>query len=188
MSHRFYIGFIAALLLAGCSEDDVVPKPIGYFRIDLPETAYHKKEIDCPFEMEISKNSRLELFEDQPCWFNIYYPQLDARIHITYKEVNGNLREFLEEAHDLASEHQIKANSITTKRVVRPESDVYGLTYRLEGSVATPFQFYLTDSTSHFIRGSAYFNARPNPDSLKPALAYLEKDLQHFVEHFEWKE
>lgn len=183
-----FFGFIVAILLAGCTDDDAVPKPIGYFRIDLPEHAYQTKELNCPFNIEISKHSRLEIFEDQPCWFNVYYPNLDVRIHLTYRSVDGNLRDFLEEAHKLAFEHQIKANSIKTKRVTRPESDVYGLIYDLEGSVATPFQFYLTDSTDHFLRGSAYFNARPNPDSLKPALAYLEKDLQHFVEHFEWKE
>ncbi|MCA1763690.1 MAG: gliding motility lipoprotein GldD [Cryomorphaceae bacterium] len=180
--------FLFVIALSSCAEEEAVPKPIGYFRIDLPGHSYQKKDLDCPFSVEISKYSRLETFEDQPCWFNIYYPDLDARIHITYRPVAGNLRDFLEEAHNLAFEHQIKANSIKTQKISRLADNVYGLAYNLEGSVATPYQFYLTDSTDHFLRGSAYFNTRPNPDSLKPALAYLQKDMAHFLEHFEWKE
>jgi hypothetical protein len=55
----------------------------------------------------------------------------------------------------------------------------------LEGPVATPLQFFVTDSVT-FTRGSLYFNHRPNPDSVAPVLARLESDLQLLMETIEW--
>jgi len=54
--------------------------------------------------------------------------------------------------------------------------------------VATPLQFYLTDSTRNFVRGSLYFNFIPNNDSMRPVINYLKEDVKHIISTFEWKE
>lgn len=185
-----FLIFGLLVLLAACGNDAPVPKPIGYYRIDLPTPDYKEKDMpNCPFRFEISDYSRLEIFEGgkHPCWFNIAYPALDAKLHMTYKPVNGNLREYLEEAHTLAFEHEVKANRISTRQIIKDSTEVYGLIYDLGGNVASPYQFYLTDSTRHFIRGSLYFMAHPNPDSLKPSLDYVKRDMDHFIESFRWE-
>lgn len=112
---------------------------------------------------------------------------MNAKMYFTYKDVDGDLREFIEEAHGLAFEHQIKANKISTRKIENDSAKVYGLVYNLGGNVASPYQFYLTDSVNHFLRGSFYFNARPNPDSSKPALDYVRNDIDRFIDSFEWK-
>jgi gliding motility-associated lipoprotein GldD len=177
------------LVLSSCAGESPVPRPVGYFRIDLPEKAYEERNLECPFRFEISKQSRLEYTKEnmERCWFDISYPDLNARVHITYKPVDNNLREFIEESRSLAYEHQVKASRISPKVIAQKEKDVYGLAYDLGGKVASPYQFYLTDSTRHFLRGSLYFMARPNPDSLEPVLNYVREDLDHFIESFEWK-
>lgn len=182
----------AALVWMACA-DHPVPKPVGYFRIDLPGHKYKERQIDCPFGFEISEYSRLEWPErenpDEKCWFGIVYPQFDVHIYITYKTIEGDdLRRYIEESRTLAYEHRIKANRIATETIERDSADVYGLTYDLGGEVASPYQFYLTDSTTHFLRGSLYFNARPNPDSIAPVLDFVKKDLRHFTRSFYWKE
>ncbi len=193
MESRNFIVWCLALLgagvIVGCKSDPPTPKPVGYFRIDLPENDYQPKELDCPFSFEISKESRLLFFEDtkEQCWFNIEYPNLGATVHITYKPVQGNLRELLEESRSMTYEHQVKANRIDSKRINTPNAHVYGLTYELGGTVASPYQFFVTDSANHFLRGALYFNAKPNPDSLKPSFNFVKKDLEHLVETFEWK-
>jgi len=186
---KHLIILFGVFFIYGCGNDSPIPKPIGYFRIDLPEPKYQHKTPDCPFEFDISQYSQLELYADtaHPCWFNIAYPMIDARMYITYKAIDGNLRGYLEEAHGLAYEHQIKANRISTRQIARDSSNVYGLIYNLGGNVASPYQFYLTDSTTHFLRGSLYFNARPNPDSTQPALDYVRRDIERFVDSFEWR-
>jgi gliding motility-associated lipoprotein GldD len=59
--------------------------------------------------------------------------------------------------------------------------------YIVGGNAASQSQFYLTDSTQHFITGSLYFYARPNFDSILPAANYLEKDIKRIMESLEWK-
>ena len=55
------------------------------------------------------------------------------------------------------------------------------------GNAASPIQFYVTDSTRHFINGSVYFNVKPNYDSILPAVNYLEKDIKTFIGTLKWK-
>lgn len=186
---NLFILAVLALVLVSCQSDAPTPKPLGYFRIDLPEPTYAAKNPDCPFKFEISERSRLEFFTNpnETCWFDISYPQLRAKVHITYKALDGNLGGHIEHARSMVYEHQIKASGIATEVINRSESGVYGLSYSLGGQVASPYQFYITDSTDHFLRGSLYFEARPNPDSLQPALDYIKRDMAHFIANFEWR-
>ena len=72
--------------------------------------------------------------------------------------------------------------------MINPERDVYGLMYFLEGEgVASPLQFYVTDSTRHFLRGSLYFNIYPNNDSLQPVIDFITDDVRHLITTLEWK-
>jgi gliding motility-associated lipoprotein GldD len=59
--------------------------------------------------------------------------------------------------------------------------------YDISGNTASNVQFYLTDSTHHFMRGALYFNVVPNIDSLKIVVDYLRQDIVHMIKTFEWK-
>jgi gliding motility-associated lipoprotein GldD len=185
------ISLLSILVFFGCGEEISTPKPVGYFRIDLPEGEYIRKSPEnCPFTFEQSTLGRLEYQvsqEDEQCWFNLSYPRFDAKIYLTYKEVDQNLRGYIEESRALTYEHQIKANRISEVKIDDQSRSVYGLVYDLGGAVASPVQFYLTDSTNHFLRGSLYFEAKPNPDSIAPVLAYVKKDIELFTRSLEWK-
>jgi gliding motility-associated lipoprotein GldD len=89
-------------------------------------------------------------------------------------------------ANDTVDEHKLKATAIEDQKILHPENRVYGTFFELQGDVASPFQFYLTDSTSKFVSGVVYFNSRPNYDSLKPTLDYLKVDLLKMVNTFKW--
>ncbi|MCR5455573.1 MAG: hypothetical protein K6F33_11355, partial [Bacteroidales bacterium] len=64
---------------------------------------------------------------------------------------------------------------------------VYGLLYGIKGNVASPLQFYITDSTRHFLRGSLYFNCSPNKDSLAPSVEFVRQDIERLFETLIWK-
>ncbi len=49
--------------------------------------------------------------------------------------------------------------------------------YELKGESASNIQIFITDSTRHFVTANLYFNTRPKPDSLAPAVDYIKKDL-----------
>lgn len=177
-------------LIAGCQQD-YTPKPRGYVRIALPEQAYQLVDTDCPYAFEFASCSKYvpdNRPESGPCWFDLDYPQFKAKIHFSYKVINDNLGEYLEDSRTLTNKHISKANNIEESMVIRNEANVYGMLYTVEGSrAASPVQFHLTDSTNHFLRGALYFNVTPNNDSLAPVIDFIEDDILRFIETLEWK-
>ncbi|PCJ89524.1 MAG: gliding motility lipoprotein GldD, partial [Flavobacteriales bacterium] len=144
---------LIALLLVACNSD-YIPKPRGYFRIDLPEKSYQPWQNNCPFTFEYNKMALVTADTErlsEPCWLNIDYPKHKATIHLSYKPVENNIEQFLEDARTLVYKHTVKASDINETLVRRDSAKVYGLIYDLEGGAASPYQFYLTDSTNHFV-------------------------------------
>jgi gliding motility-associated lipoprotein GldD len=57
----------------------------------------------------------------------------------------------------------------------------------LSGEVPTQFQFFVTDSTDHFLRGALYFNTAMKNDSLAPVIEYIKVDMIHLINTLEFK-
>ena len=181
---------IIILICTGCRER-LQPRPRGYFRIDLPEKEYLVYDSDCPFKFEYPEYAELTPSDEpdaETCWFNIEFKRYRAKIHISYKPVAGNLPSLLEDTYTLTYNHTIKADAIRETPVVDEENNVYGLLYDLRGNTATAVQFYLTDSANHFLRGSLYFFASPNEDSLSPVISFFREDIIHLIETTRWNE
>jgi gliding motility-associated lipoprotein GldD len=193
--HSKHLLFLIVPLLALCScggddDDYYTPKPKGYFRIDFPEKKYVRYDTLCPFAFDYPVYAKVLPDAErtsEPCWINIVYPRFRAQLHLSYKPVAGNIDKFLEDSRTLAVKHTIKASAIEELPIVRDSSKVYGLLYEIDGNAASSVQFYLTDSTSHFIRGALYFNSRPNQDSLGIVVDFIRKDVHRMIESFEWK-
>lgn len=191
ISPGFFKVILAALLLGGCN-NDYVPKPRGYYRIDLPVREY--KTFDAAFPYTFDYPAYATLLPDnspmaEPYWINLNFTPFHAQLHISYKVINGNLSKYLDDAHTLVNKHIPKANSITQRQFVDPVNKVYGIVYDIKGTdAASAFQFYLTDSNSRFLRGALYFNLVPNNDSLAPVIEYLKADIEHLINTFRWKE
>jgi gliding motility-associated lipoprotein GldD len=102
----------------------------------------------------------------EPCWINIDFPEFRGRLHISYKRVDDNLVELMEDTRKLAFRHTVKADAIDERMFINEKDKVYGVMYELKGNTASAIQFFLTDSSSHFFRAALYFNVQPNKDSL----------------------
>ena len=70
---------------------------------------------------------------------------------------------------------------------IKPDKDVYGILYEIDGNAASSLQFFLTDSVKHYLRGALYFNVQPNKDSLAPIINFVKEDVFVLIESFEWK-
>lgn len=183
---------IVSFSSCGTDEDDEVfiPKPKGFPRIDFPEKTYKLYDSLCPYSFEIPTYSFISNDKHKgadPCWINVNFPKYNAQIHLSYKTVNNNLDTFLNDCRDFAIKHQVKSTGIDETIIVRDSAQVYGLVYDIAGNTASNVQFYLTDSTHHFMRGALYFNSVPNIDSLKIVVDFLRKDIVHLIQTFEWK-
>jgi gliding motility-associated lipoprotein GldD len=185
--------FVSLLFGSSCiSEEEYYnPKPRGYFRIDLPSVEYQSFDTAFPYGFEFSKHANItpHLSNDaEPFWIDINYPDLAATIYISHKVVKNNLYEYTEDARSFANKHIPKANDLFELIVHDPKSRVFGKIYHIDGSgVASTCQFWVTDSTKNFVRGSVYFNMMPNNDSLAPVIDYLRNDVLHMMNTFEWK-
>lgn len=182
---RFLMIVIIAALVLSCN-DDVLPKPQAVLRLEYPKADYDSVLNDCPFVFV--KNENAVLKPKGFCSYNLVYPAMKATIFLTYKPVHDNIDSLLRDADRLTYEHVVKASKIEPKDFRNEEAGVYGMFFRVKGDAASQSQFYVTDSTRHFITGSLYFHVKPNYDSVMPAAYYLENDIMKIMESVRWKE
>ena len=155
---------------------------------------YKTTKSNLPFQFEMNTFSdSLEittLRNDSTSYgINIVYPKLKGTIYLTYKPVGNDsiLKRYFIDAQNFTQEHTRKADEIAEQLYDNKERRVYGMFYEVGGNAASQSQFYVTDSTNHFLTGSLYFYAKPNYDSILPAAHYLKKDIKKIIETITWK-
>lgn len=176
--------FLVSIFLFSCGED-TLPKPKAMLRLEFPSGSYDEFQGDCPYKFSVNELSSVKQRKD--CSMEIDYPMMKGSIYLTYKPVEDNLNNLLTDAQRLSYEHVVKADNIVEQPFVNEEDRVFGMFYEVTGNAASQSQFYVTDSTSHFVTGSLYFYAKPNYDSIYPAAIYLQKDIRRIMESLEWK-
>ena len=189
--------YFITVIVSGCREI-AVPKPRGHFRIDMPEHKYTifngqmEKGDNLPFSFEypeIGKLSFNEAYENEKGWFNIEFPAYRANLYLTYRDINHDFNELMEQTYKMnVKNHISKADAISEKFFNDNNNKVYGILYDLKGNTATAVQFYMTDSTRHFLRGSLYFASEPDADSLEPVIGYFREDIIHLIETLRWQQ
>ena len=106
----------------------------------------------------------------------------------SYRDSIGknDFEKMVNDSYNLTYKNDIKAYSIEDS-VMHTANNVSGIFFKLSGNVATANQFFLSDTTQHFLRGALYFNAAPNEDSLRPVNAFLQQDMKHLINTLKWK-
>ena len=173
-----------------------VPKPKGHFRIDLPAKNYAQfegeslKNNNMPFSFEYPSYGNLSFQTEnnnEPGWFDIDFPKYRAKIYLTYKDVKNDFEGLMEQTYKMnVKNHIAKADAISEQPFNNPENRVFGILYDLKGNTASAVQFYVTDSVSHYLRGSLYFSSEPNADSLAPVIEFFRADMIHIIETLKW--
>ena len=187
---KLLIMFGITLLIASSCRQGTTPRPKGYFRIGFPEKEYVRLDSVMPYSILYPKYAHIETDispADEPYWINLSFPDFNAKIHVTYIRVDNNIYEILEDNIQFAYNHAVKADDIIENIFVDDEYNVFGNIFEIKGNVASPVQFFATDSAKHFIRGSLYFNTVPNKDSLAPVIDFITEDVYHLMENIRWK-
>ncbi|MBO6533180.1 gliding motility lipoprotein GldD [Allomuricauda sp.] len=185
MKHKMFLFLALAVFSIGCKEE-VLPKPKAMLRLEYPKADYQTADTDCVYTFD--QNSLSNIKENKDCSLVLDYPMMKGSIYLTYKPVQGNLDTLLVDAQKLSYEHVVKADNIVEQPFINQEDGVYGMFYEVSGNAASQSQFYVTDSTDHFVTGSLYFYAKPNYDSILPAAMYLQNDIRRIMESLRWKE
>ena len=186
--------FLLFLVLFSCGkkEQNYVPRPKGYNRINLPQHTYQQLTENHPYTFEFSKSARVmpDTFSTaQKDWLFIQYPQFEANIQLTYKPLNNDqnkLKDYINDSFKLAGKHQIRASSIQERRILTKSGRTVTI-FKIEGDVPSPYQFYTTDSTKHFLRGAIYFPIATKNDSLAPVIDYVQADMLQLLNTLQWR-
>lgn len=180
---------VVALFFVACNPP--FPRPYGYFRIEIPKADYKLSVTDLPCSFDQSSHANVtpnSYRKEKKNWIDIDYPQFGARIHCSYNAIKpAEFMEISEESRQLAYKHTVKAEAINEHFYENDEKKVYGMLYDIRGNAASPAQFFVTDSCSHFFRGALYFNTLPNTDSIAPVFDFIYNDMLRMIETFEWK-
>ena len=191
-----WIVLIFIFVFSCTNYNESTPKPHGYPRIEYPSGSYKMiRPEDCGFKFEVPTYVKIvkdsTYFDDTApdCWFNIVYPSLKANLHCSYYPISSikDIEKMGNDAFVLANKHTIKADYIDEIPIHKP-NHVHGYAFSIEGNVASPFQFFLTDSTHNYFRGSLYFDSKTNVDSIGPILNFVKTDIMQLINTFEWGE
>jgi gliding motility-associated lipoprotein GldD len=141
---------------------------------------------DYPYTLDFSNASQVEPDSfnlAETAWINLNYKDFGAKVHLTYKKIDGKTTKFetlSNDAFKLTAKHQIKAYGIEEGVLLTPNGYT-AVVAELSGEVPTQFQFFVTDSTNHFLRGAVYFNTAMKNDSLAPVIEYIKIDMTHLM-------
>ena len=192
LSRRILPVLIALSCLTSC-EEAYSPKPAGYPRVAYPQRENYGTFTECTHSIHLPDYVKLTKeagrgSEGATCFYNLNFTGLNATLHISYLDITSpqKFEEMLDDAHTFAYKHSVKAEDIIVKyKQLSP--DKHSVTYSIQGNTASPYQFLVTDSVQHYVRGALYFNSKPNKDSTQPILEYVLTDIDSMLSTLVWE-
>jgi gliding motility-associated lipoprotein GldD len=200
------------ILLFGCNST-YTSKKRGYYNIKFPERSYQtfsKEGVPYTFEYPsyasiVKDSTYFDNDPESPFWYNIDFSGFGGRIFLSYKKIGGKalykikqangkykdstginyFDKMVADAFKLTNKNESIASSITDS-LMHTKNGITGIFFKVGGNAATAKQFFLSDTTTNFLRGALYFDTTPNADSLRPVQEFLQKDIEHLINTFKW--
>ena len=116
------------------------------------------------------------------------YNELGINLDLKFNKLNDGL-DLINIENDfkmLLETHTKRSNGVLMREYENIDKLVFGKLYELQGDVASPIQFFLTDSLSNFMQGSVNINSKSKYDSIYPAIQYVKKDISVIFESIYW--
>lgn len=190
------LGAVVVLILLAACNSPYTYKKKGYFRIDFPQKEYqlfdqpgYPYTFEYPTYAQVMKDTSFFDTRAGDWWVNIDIPRLHGRIYISYKPVRSSTSfdSLVSDGFKMAYKQHTEISTGIEDSVMTTPNGVEGIFFSLRGNTATASQFFLTDSTRHFLRGALYFDATPNEDSLSVVNNFLKDDLRHLINTLKWR-
>lgn len=190
------ISAVTLLFVLSCQEkQNNQPRPRQYPKIIFPEKSYHVVKVeDCDFAIDLPDYSQIKkkenLLEEEPghpCWFDIHFTPFNATVHMSYYHVRSpeGYEELVDDAYTMVEKHNVKA-TFRAEYDVNNSTGSTGKIFSIDGPVASPYQFFITDKTNNFLRGSLYFDEKINRDSVQVIIDFLKTDIEHLMNTISW--
>ncbi len=171
-----------SFILSNCTNNQSTKEKLNREYLSLDTTML-------PFRMQYAAESKIVLRKNDPkaLWFDIVYPARKSTIYCTYFPIKGNFREYDEDVRRFVYRHTVVATAIKEQAFSQQEKKLYALIFDIKGEVASPVQFLITDSVSHFLRGALYYDNAAYSDSLALSTTDMREDIIHLIQTLEWR-
>ena len=179
--------FFFTLMIFSCNEANL-PKQNGFLRIEFKEPYYSiHEEIDTPFNFYYNSNST-DLDQIGNNQFLFDYSDLNLSLNLSFYNIisSQDLEEKSRDFSLILDTHTKKSNGVILREYDNDNRRIFGKLYEIKGDVASPIQFYLTDSISNFISGSVNLKFKSNYDSIYPSIQYVKNDILVLFESINW--
>ncbi|MBM3453785.1 MAG: hypothetical protein FJX80_01405 [Bacteroidetes bacterium] len=143
---------------------------------------------------EVQKISQYEPFDlvEKISMENIH---ADFMLHYKSLSPKDTLGKLIRGVVNNVESHKFKSESIEKIPIQKKDKSVYGMLYEFTGDMATPFQFYLTDSLGNFVYAQVLMDFQAFQKDKIPTdlytksriMDYLKNDLLVFIDHFNWE-
>ncbi len=186
--------FFSMLFFISCSEEPPIPKPKTYLLLETSQPIYSVvDEKELPFTFEVPDYGNLVMINSDKKsdkWFNILFDKYGFEANVSYIPLKSDtsLAYMINDCYTFLDRHKKFSSGIIEHQYENPKNNTYGTIFEIKGSdVVSPYQFYITDSTKHFIRLALHCKTIPNNDSLSTYIERITTDLDYMINSIKWK-
>ena len=155
-SDKILFLFFFFLFLFSCDEINYLPKEKGFLRLEFEKPTYDTFSNESSGLNFIYNDaySTFEIVSDE----KIVLGYKDIKIRIVLSDVElenlSSFEESIKNFYMFLEPHRKKSNQISIKEFTSADNNRFAKVFEMRGPVASPLQFYVTDSTNHFLFGS----------------------------------
>ena len=180
---------ISIIIVSSCKDEIIVPKPKAFLNLKYPKPNYSKIN-EIPFSFDLNNLVKIENIVEKKDNFDVKlnYDIINASLYLNYIKIENNFNELISQNNFNLNNHAKVAIKASKQDFSDENRKVFGTLYELIGPVASPSQFYVTDSVDNFLAGTLFFKIKPNYDSLFPAIYYVKNDIIRLIETIKWND
>jgi len=167
-----------------CSNHTTTPKPKAflYNEVSVPNYVFYKSA--CGYSFFINSENQID-FEN--CNVKIKNSSLNSILYLSSINIKDNFSLIDSDFTKKVQENSTNAFAVNVSEYNDVENRVFAKYFSFVGNVPSNTQFYITDSTSVYLKGSLYFDSKPNYDSLLPSIYLINNDIRKMIQTFNWK-
>lgn len=175
---------ILLILIVGCNNDYVLPKPKAYLYEQFEENQeYYVYDSECGFSFIANKSS---IIDSNGCNLKMHNTDLKSTIFFTIVNVEENISLIQKDFDNKLDENSKNAFYVKSSEYVNSNKKIYAKYFTFSGDTPSSTQFFITDSISKYISGSLFFESKPNYDSLLPSIEFTNNEIRKLIQSFNW--
>ena len=189
-SNKILFLFGLFLFQFSCDETNYLPREKGFLRLEFEKPTYDSFSNESSGLNFIYNDaySSFEMVSDD----KIVLRYKDIKINIVLSDVElediSSFEESIQNFYMFLEPHRKKSNQISIKEFTSSDNNRFAKVLEMRGPVASPLQFYVTDSTDHFLFGSMNVMEKSDYDSIYPSVMYVKNDIFSIIESVNWEE